>query len=168
VVPAAAAPPPNAPLTAPPLLVKTVSSPAVALLVKFIVPTPPPLSPAATNFCVIIELFVMPTPLMVNANVGLAVIVNALAPALNLMPLTSVLAERETPVILENANVAVSADPLGGPPAVQLPAVFQSPLTGLASHEALPAKLLLAVESRSVRMAAAAGRKAHARERRGG
>ena len=114
---------------------------------------------------------VMPTPPMVTTGGGYAVvhvIPNALAPALNLMPLTSVLAERETPVILENANVAVSADPLGGPPADQLPAVFQSPVAGLAFHLALPAKLLLAVESRSVRMAAAEGRKAHAQERRGG
>ena len=46
----------------------------------------------------------MPTPLMVNVNVGLAVIVNALAPALNTMPLTSVLADRETAVVLEVAK----------------------------------------------------------------
>jgi len=109
----------------------------------------------------------MPAPLRVNVNVGLAVIVNALASALNTMPLTSVLAERDTPVVLEEANVAVSAEPLGGPPAVQLVAVFQSPVAGLAFHVALPAKLLLAVESRSVKMAAAEGRKAHPRERRG-
>ena len=38
---------------------------------------------------------------------------------------------------------------------------------GLAFQVALPAKLLLAVESRSVRMAAAEGRKPHPRERRG-
>jgi len=91
----------------------------------------------------------------------------AFAPELNTIPLTTVLAERETPVILEVAKVAVSTDPLGGPPAVQLPAVFQSPVVGLAFHVALPAKLLLAVESRSVKMAAAEGRKAHPRERRG-
>jgi hypothetical protein len=48
-----------------------------------------------------------------------------------------------------------------------LVALFQSPVAGLASQVALPAKLLLLVESRSVRMAAAEGRKAHARERRG-
>ena len=80
----------------------------------------------------------MPTPLMVNANVALAIIVNGLAPALNTMPLTSVFNERETPVILEDANVAVAADPLGGPPAVQFAAVFQSPVAGLASQVALP------------------------------
>ena len=108
-------------------------------------------------------MFVMPTPLRVSANVGLAVIVNALAPGLNTTPFTSVAAEMETPVIVEVANVAVSADPLGGPPAVQLPAVFQSPVAGLAFHVALPAKLLLAVESRSGRVAAAIRRRAHAR-----
>ena len=90
------------------------------------------------------ELFVMPTPLMLKKGLdpmGLAVIVNALAPALNTMPLTSVLSERETPLILENAKVAVSAGLLGGPPAVQLAAVFQSPVAGVASQVALPAKL---------------------------
>ena len=70
-------------------------------------------------------------------------IVNALAPALNTMPLTSVgLAEMETLVILEDANVAVSDGPLGGPPAVQFVAVFQSPVAGLANHVALPAWLV--------------------------
>src|SRR5205807_10427344 len=123
--------------------------PAVALFVNDMVPKLPAPSTAVTKFCVIAELFVMPTPLMVNVNAGLAVIVNALALALNTLPLTSALAERETPVILEVANVAVSAGPLGGPPAVQLPAVFQSPVAGLAFHLALPAKLLLAVESSS-------------------
>jgi hypothetical protein len=80
----------------------------------------------------------MPTPLMVNVNAGLAVIVNALAPELNTRPLTSVFDETETPVILEEANVAVSAGPLGGPPAVQFAGVFQSPVAGLASQVALP------------------------------
>ena len=97
----------------------------------------------------------------------MAVIVNALAPELNTMTFTSVLADRETPVILEVAKKAMSDGPLGGPPAVQFVAVFQSPVAGLANHVALPAKLLLAVESRSGRMAAAVRRRAHARERRG-
>ena len=44
------------------------------------------------------ELFVMPVPLMVSVNVGLAVMVKALAAALNTMPFTSVLAEIETAV----------------------------------------------------------------------
>jgi hypothetical protein len=59
------------------------------------------------------ELFVMPTPLIVSLNEGLAVIVNALAPELNAMPFTSVSAEMETPLVLEDANAAVSEGPLG-------------------------------------------------------
>jgi len=39
--------------------------------------------------------------------------------------------------------------------------VNHSPLAGLCFQVALPAKLLLAVENRSVKMAAAKGRKAH-------
>ncbi len=107
----------------------------------------------------------MPTPLMVNAKKGLE-IVNALAPGLNTMPLTSVVCETTGRLILEVANVAVSAGPLGGRPAVQSTALFQSVLAGLSSQVALPAKLLLAVESRSVNMATAEGTKAHAPRRR--
>ena len=67
-----------------------------------------------TKFWMIPELFVMPTPLMVNVGktTGL-VIVNALAPGLNTMPLTSVVDEMTGRLILEVANVAVSAGPLG-------------------------------------------------------
>src|SRR6266487_3860840 len=50
---------------------------------------------------------------------------------------------------------------------VQLAAVCQSLLAGTFFQVALPAKLLLAVERTSVRMAAAEGSKARARERRG-
>src|SRR5438093_5606263 len=82
------------------------------------------------------------------------------------MPLTDVLSERETSVVLEVAKVAVSADQLGGPPAVQFVAVLRSPVTGRTSHVALPAKLLLAVESRSVRIGSCRQKKAHARQRR--
>jgi hypothetical protein len=127
----------------------------------------PKASPAATKVWAIPELFVMPTFQNCKKFPRLAVIVKALAPALNTMPSTNIPAERETPVMLEDANVAVSADPSGGPPAVQLAAVFQSPVAGVVSHVALPAKLLLAVESRSVSMAAAEGRKTPARKRRG-
>ena len=63
---------------------------------------------------------------MVNESVGLAVIVNALAPELKTMPLTSVNNERETPITFETANVAVSAGPLGTVLGVQFVAVFQS------------------------------------------
>jgi hypothetical protein len=93
-------------------------------------------------------------------------IVKGLAPASKTIPLTSVLADREMSVTLDPANVAVSEGPLGIFRGVQLPAVFQSPLAGLAFHVALPEKLLLAVESRSARMAAAEGRKAQAGKRR--
>ena len=78
---------------------------------------------------------------------------NALAPGLNTIPFTSVSAERETPVVLDKANVAVSDGPLGTVFGIQFVAVFQSPVAGLACHVALPAKLLLAVESRSSNIA---------------
>ena len=59
------------------------------------------------------------------------------------------------------------AGPLGTVTGAQLFAVNQSPVAGLAFQVALPAKLLLAVESRSVRMTAAEGRNARSMERRG-
>jgi hypothetical protein len=130
------------------VLVKCVKLPAVALFKKSITVGP------ETKFWVIAELFVMPTPLMVNEKKGL-VIVNALAPGLNTMPLTSVGAAMMGRLLLEVAKVAVSAGPLGGPLAIQLAALFQFVSTGVAFQVALPAKLLLAVERRSVRMAAA-------------
>src|SRR6266516_3021497 len=90
----------------------------------------------------------MPTPVMYNVAPAL-LMVNALAPELNTIPFTCVRAEVKTPVTLEVAKVATSAAPFGGPPAVQLAAVFQSPLTWFIRHVALSAKMLLAVESRS-------------------
>ena len=125
------------------------------------------ISAVVTKFCVTPELFAVPAPLTVNVNVGPTVIVNALAPALNTMPFTSVLAERETPVVLDKANVAVSDGPLGGPPAVQLIAVFQSPELGFFFQVALPAKVLLAVESRSSNIAAVRNNNGNRRCRRG-
>ncbi len=142
-----------------PVLVKCVKLPAVALFRKVITVGP------ETKFWLIPELFVMPTPLMVNEKKGL-VIVNALAPGLNTMPLTSVVAEMTGRLILEVANVAVFVGPLGGPPAVQLAALFQSVLAGLAYQVAFPAKLLLAVARPSVSMAATERRRTHARRRR--
>jgi len=65
--------------------------------------------------------------------------------------------------MLEVANVAVSAGPLGGPPVIQLAALFQFTSAGLAFQVALPAKLL-AVARTNARVAAAEGRKAHPRE----
>jgi hypothetical protein len=147
-------------------LVMAAPLPAVALLTNCIPPLLPDPSTAVTKFWAIPELFVIPTPLMSKTTPGLAVVVNALAPPLNTIPLTSVNGppETEMPIMLEDANVAVSADPLGGPPAVQLAAVFQSPVAGFVNQVALAAKLLLAVESRSGRMATAEARKAHARD----
>lgn len=108
------------------LLVKVVRLPAVALLVNDMTPSLPAPSLAVTKFCMVPELFVMPMPLIVSVSTGGAVIVNALAPAWKTMLLTSVLSELETPVILEDANVAVSAGPLGTVWGVQFGAVFQS------------------------------------------
>src|SRR5438876_8372399 len=127
------------------------------------------LASSKTKLCTITELFVMPAPLMVNVGEfpSAFMIVNALAPGLNTMPLSSALNAMKGRVLLEDANVAVSAGPFGTVVGVQLVAVNQSPVAGLAFHVALPAKLLLIVESRSVRMRAAEGRKARARERRG-
>ena len=65
--------------------------------------------------------------------------VKGLAPELNTMLFTSVLAERETDVLLEVANVAVSGGPLGTVVGVQLAAVFQSLELGLVFHVALAA-----------------------------
>src|SRR5216683_895655 len=107
-----------------PLTLKLLLSSAVALFMNCIVP------PAATKFWVVPELFVIPTPLRVNRNVGPAVIVKALAPALNVMPFTSVLAERETAVRLLVAKLDVSDAPLGTVAGDQLLAVFQSPVAG--------------------------------------
>ena len=80
-----------------------------------------------------------PMPGIVSVSVGLMAIVNALAPALNTIPSTCVLADIETLVILEETNVAVSAAPLGTTMGVQFAALFQFPLPGLRFHVALPA-----------------------------
>jgi hypothetical protein len=69
----------------------------------------------------------------------LVVIVNALAPELNAMPLTSVLALMKTPVVLEASNVAVSVGALGIVGGIQFAALFQLPEAGLTCHVALPA-----------------------------
>jgi len=68
--------------------------------------------------------------------------------------------------MFEEANVAVSPVPLGTVAGFQFVAVFQSPVAGLAFHVALPAKLLLAAEKRSV-STAAPERRIRARWRRG-
>ena len=65
--------------------------------------------------------------------------VNALAPELNMIPSTCVLAERETLVILEVANMASSDGPLGAIGGDQFVLLFQFPEVGFANHvEAMP------------------------------
>src|SRR5207248_1723115 len=129
-------PPPKPPM--PLLLVKMVEVPAVALLVKTICWGKLKLR-VATKFCVVPELFVMPAPLMVSAKKGLAVIVKLLAPGAKVIPSTIVFAEIEMAVVLETANVAVSADPSGTVAGVQFAALFQSQEAGFRSHVAVPA-----------------------------
>jgi hypothetical protein len=51
--------------------------------------------------------------------------------------------ERETPVMLDVPNVAVSLGELGTVAGLQFAAVFQSPVRGAGFHAALPAKLEL-------------------------
>ena len=135
-----------------------VKLPAVALFMKMISPGP------AVKFCTIPELLVMPLPLIVTVGAWL-MSVNGLAPVLNTIPFTSVSAEKNTFFVPENANVAVSAAPFGIVAGVQFAAVFHVPEPGFAFQVALPAKLRFAVKSRSVRMAAAEGRKVHGPER---
>src|SRR4030095_11709663 len=66
-----------------PRLAKLVKFPAVAPLRKVIA------GPVGAKFCTIPELFVMPTPLMIKFGSSVE-IVNALAPGLNTMLLTSI------------------------------------------------------------------------------
>ena len=112
------------------------------------VPKPPAPSMPTIKFWVAAELLVTPTPLIVNAN-ELSVIVNALAPELNTMLFTVIRLDRETPVMLDVANVAVSVTELGTVTGVQLAAVPQSPVAGAAFHVALPAKVVLPSASRN-------------------
>lgn len=91
----------------------------------------------------------MPVPLMVNITAGLTVMVNGLAPKLNVIPLTSVAAVIDTAVVLERANVAVSDEPLGTVPDDQFVPVFQLTEPGLRSHVPLPAKVAHCIESKS-------------------
>jgi len=81
------------------------------------------------------------------------------------MPLTSALNAMKGLLLLEDANVAVSAVPLGTVVGVQLVAVNQSPVAGFAFQVALPARLLVAV-ARSVSMAAVDGKRTRVRRRR--
>src|SRR5438552_5994769 len=147
--------------TKPPLVI-TIELPAVALFSKSISPRTKLTPTWVARFCVIPELLVMPTPLMVSvmlfglAKAGAAVIVNALAPELNMIPSTCVLAERETLVILEEANIAASDGPFGAKGGDQLVLLFQFPEVGIANHvEPMPMPLLrAAVRSKNIAAAA--------------
>ena len=59
---------------------------------------------------------------------------------MNVMVSTVAKAENETEVMFDVPKVATSVAALGTVSGVQLIAVFQSPLNGLLSHVALPAK----------------------------
>jgi hypothetical protein len=75
--------------------------------------------------------------------------VNALAPALNTRSFNSVLFERNSAVVDELPKVATSAAPFGIVLPTQFPAVFQSPVAGLASQVALWAMTGLLESDRS-------------------
>jgi len=75
----------------------------------------------------------------------LAAIVNAPAPGLNTISLTSVGAETERLVRPELLKVAISDGPFGTVAGVQFVAVFQSPVAGLEFQVALPASASVTV-----------------------
>ena len=129
---------------APPFVIKKVPLPAVALFLKNNLIALAAPEGAATKFCVVPESFEMPTPLRVSVKPELAVIVKLLAPGAKVIPSTIVFSELETVVVLESANVAVSAGPLGTVIGVQFAAVLQSPEVGFRSHVGLPACARLA------------------------
>src|SRR5580700_1633422 len=70
---------------------------------------------------------------MEKLNAGLEVIVKAEAPELKAISPIAVVADVETPVVLDVANVAV---PVGTIDGTQLLLVFQSPLPGVVLHMA--------------------------------
>jgi hypothetical protein len=139
-----------------PLLVKVVLLPAVALstvalLVNIIAPDSPLGLTAVTKFCVVPELLVMPVPLMVNTGlaVALTVIVKEfVAKELNVMAATCVgTVTRGDLNVLARLNVAVSPDPLGTVLGVQSNGLLQ--IEPVSFHAALPAKVVLAAESKN-------------------
>ena len=115
------------------------------------------------------ELFVMPTPLMIRSfmlspSPFALKIVNALAPGVNTMPLTSTIVPQQMlmKVALETSKVAVSAGPLGMVSGVQLSSSIQQiPHIGsVPVHVALSAKAVADAKSRNTSVGAAA----HARK----
>jgi hypothetical protein len=127
------------PLDGPAVLVSATPLPTVALLEKTKKPRRPEAGlTAVMKFCVLPELLMIPAPLMVRVNPGLAMIAKLLAPAPNVIVLTWVLAEMETPVVADWANVAALCGLLGTTGGAQFMAVFQSPLIAFGLQVALP------------------------------
>ncbi|PYL05735.1 MAG: hypothetical protein DME33_15735 [Verrucomicrobia bacterium] len=118
----------------PPLSVKKVRSPAVALFVRL-----KPEEVLATKFWAIPELFVIPMPLIVRDRKSVALMVKRLAPGLKISSLSSTDDETKTLVCCESPKVATSSGPLGTVFGVQFSAVFQSLLIGLVLQVALSA-----------------------------
>src|SRR5437868_12825311 len=77
---------------------------------------------------------------MVKESAGVALMVKALAPALNTIALSSTSLDKVMEGLFEVAQVATSLGPLGTALGTQLVAVFQSPEVGLRFQVALPAK----------------------------
>ena len=90
----------------------------------------------------------MPPPLMVNIGDWL-MSVNGLAPALNTILFTSVSAAKDTSLVLEGANAAVSAARLGIVAGVKFAAAFQFPEPGFSFQVALPGKAAVAAKNMS-------------------
>src|SRR5947207_5510953 len=116
----------------------------------------------------------MPTPLILKIcsyelTSEVTVSVNGLAPALNTMPLTSIVMASETkiPVTFETSKVAVSPGPLGTVGGVQLVAVNQLLPAGLRLQVALPAKALPPAESRNRSVGAANSERSRLRLQKG-
>src|SRR5689334_4551118 len=98
------------------------------------------------NCCVTPEVLITPAPLIV-IKCPLGSIENGLAPEAKTTLFTSTDAETVIAVMLEVVNVATSSGPLGTVAGVQLAAVFQSPLVGVALQVALPANEWAAINS---------------------
>jgi hypothetical protein len=82
----------------------------------------------------------------VSPTAWVLLIVKAAAPEPKTILFTSMPAEIERFVRLEEAKVAISLGPLGTVAGVQFAAVFQRPLAGLAFQVALPANEWAAIK----------------------
>src|SRR4051794_34457405 len=101
---------------------------------------PSPLAPVgATKFCMMPELFVTPTPRRMYAAPGTPVMVNALAPALKVIPFNvtkTEVVESFTVVCVEMPNDAVSFEFCGTVFGDQLLTLNHSLETGVADQVA--------------------------------